>query len=581
MKKKSSANKEINLRPFSGPLLDGPHRAAARSMLYPVGFTEEDFKKPLIGIASTWSNVTPCNMHIDKLALEAEQGANAGGGKAIVFNTITVSDGISNGNEGMKYSLVSREVIADSIETVVGCGGMDGFVAIGGCDKNMPGALICMARLNRPAVFVYGGTILPGCLTNPPAGGHLPQGKELDIVSVFEAIGQHAAGKLNDEELHAVESCAIPGAGACGGMYTANTMASAIEALGMSLPNSSAQNAISPAKMDDCRRAGAAVVEMLRLGLKPRDILTKKAFENAITVVIALGGSTNAVLHLLAIANAANVKLGIDDFTRIGKRVPVLADLKPSGKYSMSALVAIGGIRPLMKTLLDAGLLHGDCLTVTGQTMAETLAGVSPYPNGQQIIRPLDNPIKKDSHLVIFYGNLAPEGAVGKITGKEGSRFEGKAIVFEGEEKALDAILDGTVKAGHVIVIRSEGPKGGPGMREMLAPTSAIMGKGLGKDVALLTDGRFSGGSHGFVVGHVTPESYVGGPIALVKNGDRIIIDSVKRTLTLDVPTKELAKRKKAWKKPAPRYPRGVLAKFAAHVTSASEGAVTDKDLRL
>ncbi len=580
MKKKSSANQETNLRPFSGPLLDGPHRAAARSMLYPVGFTEEDFKKPLIGIASTWSNVTPCNMHIDKLALEAEKGANAGGGKAIVFNTITVSDGISNGNEAMKYSLVSREVIADSIETVVGCGGMDGYVAIGGCDKNMPGALICMARMNRPAVFVYGGTILPGCLTNPPPGS-LPQGKELDIVSVFEAIGQHAAGKLNDEELHAVESCAIPGAGSCGGMYTANTMASAIEALGMSLPNSSAQNAISPAKMDDCRRAGAAVVQMLRLSLKPRDILTKKAFENAITVVIALGGSTNAVLHLLAIASAANVKLTIDDFTRIGKRVPVLADLKPSGKYSMSALVAIGGIRPLMKTLLDAGLLHGDTVTVTGQTMAQTLADVKPYPNGQQIIRPLDNPIKKDSHLVIFYGNLAPEGAVGKITGKEGTGFTGKAIVFEGEEKALAAILDGTVKAGHVIVIRGEGPKGGPGMREMLAPTSAIMGKGLGKDVALITDGRFSGGSHGFVVGHVTPESYVGGPIALVKNGDRIIFDSVKRTLTLDVPAKELARRKKAWKKPAPRYPRGVLAKFAAHVTSASEGAVTDTDLKL
>jgi len=580
MKKKSAANKAINLRPFSGPLLDGPHRAAARSMLYPVGFTEDDFKKPIIGIASTWSNVTPCNMHIDKLALEAEKGANAGGGKAIVFNTITVSDGISNGNEAMKYSLVSREVIADSIETVIGCGGMDGYVAIGGCDKNMPGAMICIARMNRPAVFVYGGTILPGCLTNPPAG-QLPKGKELDIVSVFEAVGQHAAGKLSDEELYAVESCAIPGPGSCGGMYTANTMASAIEALGMSLPNSSAQNAISPAKMDDCRRAGAAVVNMLKLGIKPRDILTKKAFENAITIVIALGGSTNAVLHLLAIAHAANVKLTIDDFTRIGKRVPVLADLKPSGKYSMSALVAIGGIRPLMKTLLAAGLFHGDCLTVTGETMAETLANVKPYPNGQQIIRPLDNPIKKDSHLVVFYGNLAPTGAVGKITGKEGTRFEGKAIVFEGEERALAAILDGTVKAGHVIVIRGEGPKGGPGMREMLAPTSAIMGKGLGKDVALITDGRFSGGSHGFVVGHVTPESYVGGPIGLVKNGDKIIFDSVKRTLTLDVPAKELAKRKQAWKKPAPKYPRGVLAKFAAHVTSASEGAVTDKDLEL
>ncbi|HNT14686.1 MAG TPA: dihydroxy-acid dehydratase, partial [Verrucomicrobiota bacterium] len=404
---------------------------------------------------------------------------------------------------------------------------------------------------------------------------------EIDIVSVFEAIGQHAAGKVSDAELHAVECCAIPGPGACGGMYTANSMASAIEALGMSLPNSSAQNAISRAKLEDCRRAGAAVVDMLRKGIKPRDILTRKAFENAITTVIALGGSTNCVLHLLAIARAAEVRLSIDDFTRIGKRVPVLADLRPSGTYSMSALVAIGGIRPLMKTLLDAGLLHGDCLTVTGETMAETLAGVKPYPPGQKIIYPLDQPIKKDSHLVIFYGNLAPEGAVGKITGKEGSRFEGRAIVFQGEEKALHAILDGTVKAGHVVVIRGEGPKGGPGMREMLSPTSAIMGKGLGQDVALLTDGRFSGGSHGFVVGHVTPEAYVGGPIALVKNGDKIVIDSIKRTLTLAVPARELAKRKQAWKKPRPNYTRGVLAKFAAHVTSASQGAVTDLDLKL
>ena len=610
-KSRITHNASPTMRPFSSILVDGPERAAARAMLYPVGFTEEDFKKPIIGIASTWSNVTPCNMHIDKLALESEKGANAAGGKAIIFNTITISDGISMGSEGMKYSLVSREVIADSIETVVGCGGMDGYVAIGGCDKNMPGAMICIARMNRPAVFVYGGTILPGCLTMPnassanvaqtsksavspisksaargnvesPAGLETgATGRELDVVSVFEAIGQHAAGKISDEELHAVESCAIPGAGSCGGMYTANTMASAIEALGMSLPNSSAQNAISPAKLDDCRRAGAAVVNMLKQGIKPLDILTKKAFENAITVVIALGGSTNAVLHLLAIAHAAQVKLTIDDFTRIGKRVPVLADLKPSGKFSMSALVAIGGIRPLMKTLLDAGLLHGDCLTVTGETMAETLANVKPYPQGQTIIRPLDQPIKKDSHLVIFYGNLAPEGAVGKISGKEGLRFEGKAIVFEGEEKALQAILKGTVKKGHVVVVRSEGPKGGPGMREMLSPTSAIMGRGLGKDVALITDGRFSGGSHGFVVGHVTPEAYVGGPIALVKNGDPIIIDAEKRQMTLGISAAELKKRKQAWKKPAPRYTRGVLAKYAAHVTSASLGAVTDADLML
>ena len=563
------------MRPFSSLLLDGPERAAARAMLYPVGFTEEDFKKPIIGIASTWSNVTPCNMHIDKLALESEKGANAAGGKAIVFNTITISDGISMGSEGMKYSLVSREVIADSIETVVGCAGMDGYVAIGGCDKNMPGAMIAIARMNRAAVFVYGGTILPGCIT----GDKLQ--RKLDVVSVFEAVGQHAAGKLDDKGLHEIESCAIPGPGSCGGMYTANTMASAIEALGMSLPNSSAQNAISPAKLDDCRRAGAAVVNMLKQGIKPLDILTKKAFENAITVVIALGGSTNAVLHLLAIAHAAKVKLALDDFTRIGKRVPVLADLKPSGKHLMSELVAICGIRPLMKTLLDAGLLHGDCLTVTGETMAETLANVKPYPQGQTIIRPLDQPIKKDSHLVIFRGNLAPEGAVGKISGKEGLHFEGKAIVFESEEKALQAILKGTVKKGHVIVIRSEGPKGGPGMREMLSPTSAIMGKGLGKDVALITDGRFSGGSHGFVVGHVTPEAYVGGPIALVKNGDPIIIDAEKRELTLGISAAELKTRKQAWKKPAPRYTRGVLAKYAAHVTSASLGAVTDDDLKL
>jgi len=564
-----------SLRPFSSQLLDGPERAAARAMLYPVGFKEEDFAKPIVGIASTWSNVTPCNMHIDKLALEAERGANEGGGKAIIFNTITISDGISMGSEGMKYSLVSREVIADSIETVVGCAAMDGFVAIGGCDKNMPGALISIARLNRAAVFVYGGTILPGCITGDP------KQRKLDVVSVFEAIGAHANNKIGDDEFKAVEQCAIPGPGSCGGMYTANTMASAIEALGMSLPNSSAQNAISPAKMDDCRRAGACVVNMLRTGLRPLDILTKKAFENAITVVIALGGSTNAVLHLLAIAHAAKVKLTIDDFTRIGKKVPVLADLKPSGKHLMSELVAIGGIRPLMKTLLDKGLLHGDAMTVTGETMAQTLANVKPYPAGQTIIQPFDKPIKKDSHLVIFRGNLSPEGAVGKISGKEGLKFTGRARVFNSEELALAAILDGSIVKGDVIVVRYEGPRGGPGMREMLSPTSAIMGKGLGKDVALITDGRFSGGSHGFVVGHITPEAYVGGPIALIKNGDQITIDAEKRQLNLDVPAAELKKRRKAWKAPKPRYTRGVLAKYASHVTSASEGAVTDKDLEL
>ena len=569
-----SAKSNGSLRPFSSIVFDGPERAAARAMLYPVGFTPEDFQKPLIGIASTWGHVTPCNMHIDKLALEAEAGANAAGGKGMLFNTITISDGISMGSEGMKYSLVSREVIADSIETVVGCAGMDGFVTIGGCDKNMPGSLIAIARLNRPAVFVYGGTILPGCLTNNPE-------RKLDIVSVFEAIGAHSNHRIDDQELHAIEQCAIPGPGSCGGMYTANTMASAIEALGMSLPNSSAQNAVSEAKKDDCRRAGAAVVNMLKQNIRPLDILTKKAFENAITVVIALGGSTNAVLHLLAIAHAAKVKLTIDDFTRVGKHVPVLADLKPSGKHLMSELVAIGGIRPLMKTLLDAGLLHGDCLTVTGQTMAETLRDVRPYPSAQTIIQPIDQPIKKDSHLVILYGNLAPEGAVAKITGKEGLRFTGRARVYNSEEAALKKILDGTIVKGDVVVIRYEGPRGGPGMREMLSPTSAIMGKGLGKDVALITDGRFSGGSHGFVVGHITPEAYTGGPLALIKNGDPITIDAEKRQLNLDISPAELKKRKRAWKPMKPRYTRGVLAKYASAVTSASLGAVTDYELKL
>ncbi|MDB6122479.1 MAG: ilvD [Pedosphaera sp.] len=574
MKTNSKAGKSAkNLRPYSSLVLDGPERAPSRAMLYPVGFTKEDFSKPLIGIASTWSMVTPCNMHIDKLALEAEKGANAAGGKAIIFNTITISDGISMGSEGMKYSLVSREVIADSIETVVGCEGMDGFVAIGGCDKNMPGALMAIARMNRPAVFAYGGTILPGCITGDT--------RKLDVVSVFEAVGAHANKKISDSELQAIESCAIPGPGSCGGMYTANTMASAIEALGMSLPNSSAQAAISPAKKDDCQRAGAAVVNLIKQGIKPLDIMTKKAFENAITVVIALGGSTNAVLHLLAMANAARVKLTIDDFTRIGKHVPVLADLKPSGKHLMSELVAIGGIRPLMKTLLDAGLLHGDCLTVSGQTMAEDLKGVRPYPTGQTIIRPLSDPIKKDSHLVILYGNLSPQGSVAKITGKEGLRFEGRARVFNSEEQALKKILDGGIKKGDVVVIRYEGPKGGPGMREMLAPTSAIMGKGLGKEVALITDGRFSGGTHGFVVGHITPEAYVGGPLALVKEGDTIVIDAEKRELLVNISAKEMQARRKAWKAPKPRYTRGVLAKYAHLVTSASLGAVTDENLNL
>ncbi len=538
-------------------------------MLYAVGFSEKDFAKPQIGIASTWSMVTPCNMHLDELARDAAAGANKAGGKAVVFNTITISDGISMGTEGMKYSLVSREVIADSIETVVGCEGFDGFVALGGCDKNMPGCMIAISRLNRPAVFVYGGTILPGCLG----------GRNLDIVSVFEAVGKRAARSIDDRELRKIEACAIPGAGSCGGMYTANTMASAIEAMGMSLPNSSAQAAVSAHKKQDARDAGAAVVNLLKRGIRPSDIVTREAFENAITVVIALGGSTNSVLHLLAMAHAAGVKLGIDDFTRIGKRVPVLADLKPSGKFLMSELVGIGGIVPMMKELLGAGLLHGDCLTVTGHPLKRNLAAFKPYPKGQQIIRPLADPIKKNSHLVILYGNLAPGGAVAKISGKEGEKFRGRARAFDSEEAALAAILKGTVKKGDVIVIRYEGPKGGPGMREMLGPTSAVMGKGLGKDVALITDGRFSGGTHGFVVGHITPEAFDGGPLALVKTGDIVEIDAVQHRLTLEISAAEMKRRRAKWKRPAPRYRRGVLAKFAAQTTSASTGAVTDAGL--
>ncbi|NWK56719.1 dihydroxy-acid dehydratase [Verrucomicrobiaceae bacterium N1E253] len=559
-------------RTYSSQVFDGPDRAPSRAMMYAVGHKKEDFDKPQIGVASTWSEVTPCNVHIDRLAKESAKGVDAAGGKSIIFNTITISDGISMGTEGMKYSLVSREVIADSVETVAGCEGMDGIVAIGGCDKNMPACIIALARLNRPGVFVYGGTIQPGCAT--------VQGeqKDLDVVSVFEAVGKHAAGEFTDEDLQTVEENAIPGEGSCGGMYTANTMASAIEALGMSLPNSSAQDAISEDKMRDCFDAGAAVMNMLEKGICPRDILTRKAFENAITVVIALGGSTNAVMHLLAMAHAAGVELSIDDFTEIGKRVPMLADLKPSGRFVMSDLVKIGGTVPLMQMLLDAGLLHGDCLTVTGKTMAENLANLNTkYPEGQEIIRPLDNPIKKDSHLRILYGNLAPGGAVAKITGKEGDSFTGKACVFDCEEDGMAAILDGKIQDGDVIVIRREGPKGGPGMREMLGPTSAVMGRGLGDTVALITDGRFSGGSHGFVVGHITPEAHVGGPIALLQDGDEITIDAVNNKISANLSDEEFEARRAQWQPYEPRYKRGVLAKYAASVTSASEGAVTDK----
>ncbi len=538
-------------------------------MLHAVGFERGDFKKSQIGVASTWSQVTPCNIHIDKLAIASAEGVAKAGSKPLIFNTITISDGISMGTQGMKYSLVSREVIADSIETVMGCEMFDGIVAIGGCDKNMPGCLIAIARLNRPAVFVYGGTILPGCFNK----------REVDIVSVFEAVGAHAAGKMSDHDLATLEQCAIPGAGSCGGMYTANTMACAIEALGMSLPNSSAQTAISTAKKEDAFNAGAAVHRLLDLGIRPLDIMTKKAFENAITVVIALGGSTNAVLHLLAIAHSAGVKLALEDFTRIGKRVPVLADLKPSGKYVMAALAGIGGLTPLMKMLLDQGLLHGECLTVTGKTLAENLKSVKPYPKEQDIIHGFDHPVKPTSHLVVFYGNLAPLGGIGKITGKEGEKFVGTARCFDSEEACLKAVLGDKIKKGDVIVIRYEGPKGGPGMREMLSPTSAIMGRGLGDDVALITDGRFSGGTRGFVVGHISPEAHVGGPLALVKNGDRITIDAVAHRLNVDVSARELAKRRKTLKLRRPVKHRGVLAKYADHVSQAHLGAITDGSL--
>ena len=553
---------EKELRRYSKIVVDGNEQAPSRAMLRAVGFTEEDFQRPQIGIASTWSMVTPCNMHVGDLAEEAAKAADAAGAKGVVFNTISVSDGISMGTPGMRYSLVSREIIADSIEAVTAAEGFDGLVAIGGCDKNMPACVMAMARLNRPAVFVYGGTIRPGA-------------KRRDIVSVFEAVGALSGGKIDEEELLEVERTAIPGPGACGGMYTANTMASAIEALGMSLANSSAQEAVSEQKKDDCRRASDAVMNLIRKDIKPLDIMTREAFENAITVVIALGGSTNAVLHLLAMAREAGVELGLEDFTRIGAGVPVLADVKPSGKYLMAELIEIGGIQPLMKRLLDRGLLHGDCMTVTGQTLAENLADVGDYPEGQDIVRDFDNPIKPDSHLAILYGNLAPDGAVAKISGKEGLRFKGRARVFHSEEDALQSILDDDIKSGDVVVIRYEGPKGGPGMREMLSPTGAIMGKGLGAEVALITDGRFSGGSHGFVVGHISPEAAVGGPIALVEDGDAIEIDAQRKQINVDVDADEMDRRRAEWQRPATSVRRGALAKYRAEVSSASEGAVT------
>ena len=550
-------------RKYSKHLVDGPNQAASRSMLRGAGFTSEDFKKPFVGIASTGAKVTPCNMHINGLADIVEDSISNAGGKGVLFNTITVSDGISMGTQGMKYSLVSREVIADSIETVVGCLGYDGVIAIGGCDKNMPGCIIGLARLDRPSIFIYGGSIRPS-------------EKNTDYVTVCEKVGEFAKGDISEEELIEIETISVKGPGSCGGMYTANTMASAIEALGMSLPGSSSQDALSDNKLNDCKASGEAVMHLLEKDIKPSDIMTKAAFENAITVVIALGGSTNAVLHLLAMAHAIDVDLHLDDFSRIGKRTPVLADLKPFGSHFMSQLNAQGGIEPVMKMLLDQGLLHGDCLTVTGKTVKENLQNINGYTKEQSIIMGLDKPIKNSSHLRILYGNLSPEGAVAKITGKEGTSFSGIAKVYNSEEDGLKAILDKTIQPGDVIIIRYEGPRGGPGMREMLKPTSAIMGQGLGDKVAFLTDGRFSGGTHGFVVGHITPEAFDGGPLALVENGDRITIDADKDLLSIDISDEDLAKRKSEWINPITHPKKGVLAKYAKSVKSASLGAITD-----
>ena len=550
-------------RKFSKNLVDGPHQAASRAMLRGVGFETEDFSKSLVGIASTWSKVTPCNMHINELADLVETSIDQSGCKGVLFNTITVSDGISMGTQGMKYSLVSREVIADSIETVVGCLGYDGVVAIGGCDKNMPGALIALARLNRPSLFIYGGSIKPSSANT-------------DYVTVCEKVGEYAKGSISEAELIAVEKISVKGPGSCGGMYTANTMASAIEALGMSLPGSSSQDAVSQDKKLDCQNAGAAIKNLLDLDIKPSDIMTKKAFENSIAVTIALGGSTNAVLHLLAMAHSIGVDLELSDFTRIGKKIPVLADIKPFGSHFMSELNAIGGIAPMMKTMLASNLLHGDCLTVTGKTLQENLEQIAPYPSSQKIILSLDAPIKDSSHLRILFGNLAPEGAVAKITGKEGTLFTGKARVFNSEEEGMEAILSKVVQAGDVVVIRYEGPQGGPGMREMLKPTSAIMGQGLGDQVAFITDGRFSGGTHGFVVGHISPEAELGGPIALIQDGDEITIDANQDILHLNITDTEMEQRKLNWTNPNSSPSRGVLAKYKRTVQSASKGAITD-----
>lgn len=561
-----SEQKDLRIR--SKVISEGEHRAPNRAMLRAVGFEDEDFKKPMIGVASTWSEVTPCNVHIDELARKAKKGAKENGGSPMIFNTITVSDGISMGTEGMKYSLPSREIIADSIETVVGGESLDGFVAIGGCDKNMPGCMMAIGRMNLPAVFVYGGSIQPGKL----------DGEDLTIVSAFEAFGQYNEGIVDKERLYNVECHACPGAGSCGGMYTANTMSSAIEAMGMSLPGSSSNPAISTEKHEDSERAGRAVIDLLRNDIYPRDIMTMKAFENAITVVMALGGSTNAFLHLIAIAQSVDLELTYDDFERIRQNVPHIADLKPSGRYVMQDLHEVGGVPGVMKVLLEKGLLHGDCITVTGKTIAENLAEMPALHEGQNVIRSFDNPLRPDGPLVVLKGNLAPEGSVAKMSGLKVKQITGPARVYDTEQEATDAVLNNEINAGDVLVIRYVGPKGAPGMPEMLSISGIIIGKGLGEKIGLLTDGRFSGGTHGLVVGHVAPEAQAGGPIGLIQTGDVVTIDSVAQELRVDLTEVEMDARRQKWQAPALRYNRGYLKKYAKLVSSAAKGAVTDAD---
>ncbi|MGB5944083.1 MAG: dihydroxy-acid dehydratase [Leeuwenhoekiella sp.] len=557
----------MELNSFSKQVTQDPTQPGAQAMLHAIGLTDEDFKKPFVGIASTGYQGNPCNMHLNDLAAEIKKGIDATDLVGLIFNTIGVSDGISMGTPGMRFSLPSRDVIADSVETVVQAMCYDAVVTVVGCDKNMPGALMAMLRLDRPSILVYGGTIAPGCHNN----------KKLDVVSAFEAWGEKVAGTMKEEEFKAIVHNACPGAGACGGMYTANTMASAIEVLGMALPYNSSNPAVSSNKTEECAEVGKALRNLIEKDIKPSDIVTKKSLENAIRLVIVLGGSTNAVLHFLAIAKAATIKFTLDDFQRISDTTPFLADLKPSGKFLMEDLHNVGGIPAVLKYMLEKGMLHGDCLTVTGKTLAENLAGVPALKEGQKIVMPVENPIKKTGHLRILSGNLAEKGSVAKITGKEGLRFQGKAKVFEGEYAANEGIGKGLVEKGDVVVIRYEGPKGGPGMPEMLKPTAAIMGAGLGKDVALITDGRFSGGTHGFVVGHITPEAQEGGTIALLKDGDVITIDAETNTITVDIDDEELIKRKKNWQAPPLKFSKGVLFKYAKTVSSASEGCVTDE----